>query len=175
MVKMRKVNGFTLMELMIVIAIIAIAAGMTVGLGDVVKKGRLTSQINTMISSINLARSEAIKRNRTVTICSSVTGAICSASLNWQTGWIIFVDLDGDGTLNGAEGPPIRVSPPLDGGANITFVYDRTALPFGSNGRIRAPTGGGVLPVGTFVLSDSTLTQVKNLVVSNSGRARVEY
>lgn len=176
MVKIDKSQGFTLIELMIVIVIIAVGTAMSVGLSGVVKKGRLTAQINSMLSSLNFARSEAIKRGQTVTLCSSADEATCAVSTDWETGWIVFEDINSDGVLNGNDAL-IRVAAPLTGGGNITLEYDGgTALLYRGNGRLRAPTGGGGVPMGKFTLTDASLStgQEKKLVVSFSGRARVE-
>ncbi|MCK5829671.1 MAG: GspH/FimT family pseudopilin [Methylococcales bacterium] len=85
-----KCNGFTLIELMVTLAISGIV--MSIGIpsfDQIIKNNRLTTNINELVISLNLARSEAVKRNQPVTIRKS--------GLEWEQGWTIFTDLDGDG------------------------------------------------------------------------------
>ncbi len=84
-----KVQGFTLIELIITVAIAAIV--MTIGIPafqDTIRENRLTTYNNQFIAALNLTRSEAIKRGSTVTLCSS-DGATCKTG-GYQQGWIIF-------------------------------------------------------------------------------------
>jgi len=83
-------KGFTLIELLVTIVIVAIVA--TIGIPSfiqTIRSSRLTTNINELVTSLNFARSEAVKRNQAITIRKS--GA------EWESGWTIFVDLDNDG------------------------------------------------------------------------------
>ena len=168
--RVNKSQGFTLMELMVTIVIIAILAAMSVGLVNLVKRSRLTAQINTLIASIGVTRSEAIKRGQTATICSSANGTSCSGAANWATGWIVFDDVNGD-VLNGAD-ILIRVSPRITGGNTLTYAgfAANDSLTFGNQGRfLNADINNG-----TFTLTDTTLTTgQKQLLISATGRTRV--
>lgn len=158
------------MELMITIVIVGILAAMSVGLGKLVKKSRLTAQINTLVASIGIARSEAIKRGGAATICSSADGMACSGSADWATGWIVFDDADADGVLNG-DNTLIRVSKILTGGNTLTYQGDITddSLTFTNQGRFMTTPGNK----GTFILEDTTISQTKKLIISPAGRGRV--
>jgi len=93
-------KGFTLIELMVTVAVAAIL--LTVGVPsfrDTVENNRLTAAANELVSALNLARSEAIKRGVRVTVCKSADGAGCTSSGDWEQGWIVFTDLDGDGAF----------------------------------------------------------------------------
>ncbi len=99
------IQGFTLLELMISVALVGLLA--TIGIPsyvDSVKNNRLTTGANELISALNLARSEAVKRNLSVSIRTTNT--------NWRDGWDVFVDLDNDGTLDIGE-QIIRTYPAL--------------------------------------------------------------
>ena len=90
---MKKRLGFTIIELMITIAVIGI--GLAIGvpaMNQFVLDNRLVSQINTLNSSLALARSEAVKQNEHTVVCVSSDGATCTAGANWNEGWIVFVD-----------------------------------------------------------------------------------
>ena len=97
---MKKNAGFTLIELMITLAIVAIL--LTVGVPSLktfMQGNQLVASTNELVSALHVARSEAIKLNAKVSICSSSNGTSCSGSSSWKEGWIVFVDADGD--LNG--------------------------------------------------------------------------
>lgn len=100
---MKKKTGFTLIELMITLAIIGIVA--LVGgpsLRVFMQRSQLVASTNELLSAFHVARSEAIKLNSRVTICSSNDGSSCSGSASWKDGWIVFVDADGNLSGTGA-------------------------------------------------------------------------
>lgn len=87
-----KSSGFTLVELLIVIVVVGIAAG--IGLPSftpMISKVRLDGEINALISGLNFARSEAQKRGLPVSVCPSTDGATCASGTSWTAGWIVLV------------------------------------------------------------------------------------
>lgn len=110
--KFTKAMGFTLVELMATIAIAAVVMGLAVpSFNTAIKNNRLTTQVNDFVTSLNIARSEAVKRGQQVTLCKSSDGNTCvadGAASNWAQGWIVFVDQDND-FIHDAGEFPIRV------------------------------------------------------------------
>lgn len=82
--------GFTLVELMIAIVVLAILLALAVpNFNDATLSARLNGFANSLVAATQVARSEAIKRNATITLCTSADGATCAASGGWEQGWIV--------------------------------------------------------------------------------------
>jgi type IV fimbrial biogenesis protein FimT len=97
-------GGFNLMEMLIVIGIVAILLALGIpSFKYVTQSNRSTSEINGMLGSLQLARAEAIKEGRTVSVCPSPNGVQCSGSTDWEAGWIIFSDTGVPGTVDGTD------------------------------------------------------------------------
>ncbi|SDH38069.1 GspH/FimT family pseudopilin [Pseudomonas panipatensis] len=82
-------RGFTLVELMVTIAVAAILLTIAVpSLTDTTLSGKLRASANDLVTSAALARSEAIKRNAVTSLCPSSDGASCGSG-GWEQGWIV--------------------------------------------------------------------------------------
>lgn len=121
--------GFTLIEMMVTLTLLAILIALvTPSFRGLLADNRATAQANALVGSLMLARSEAIKRNAPVVLCRSNDGASCAGS-EWEDGWLIWADTDGDGSLDADE--TLQVQQPLQGrfdlsatGAAITYRPD---------------------------------------------------
>lgn len=102
--------GFSLLELLTVIAIVAVFATLALpSLTTFVRDNKLTSARMQMVADLNTTRSEAIKRNKRVIICSG-NAAGCVANADWAvSGWIICYDSDRN---NVCDAPPVDGSDP---------------------------------------------------------------
>lgn len=96
-VAMRKQNtGYTLIELMMTVFIAAIVLSLGVpAFTDTLRNNRLTTQSNDLVTALNLARAEAVKRRANVTVCPSSDQSTCTGSA-WQDGWIVRDDGSGN-------------------------------------------------------------------------------
>ena len=93
---MKKFTGFTLIELMVTLAIIGILLMVGVpSLKTLMQGNQLVASTNELHSALHVARSEAIKLNTRVSICESSDGATCATTGSWRNGWIVFVDGNG--------------------------------------------------------------------------------
>lgn len=120
---MSKENGFTLLELMVVLAVSAVVLSLGVpGFRAIVQDSRMVADTNQFVSSISLARSSAVRHQRNATICTSSDYAqptpTCSGSTDWTNGWVVYVDKDRDGTIDADE--VVSVQAPLDDGVTMT-------------------------------------------------------
>src|SRR5687767_9439407 len=95
-----RASGFSLIELMVTIAIVAIllALGLPSFEGSM-RSNRVATTTNEMLASLALARSEAIRSSRESRICASADGSTCGAGLDWNAGWIIAMDNDQNGSF----------------------------------------------------------------------------
>lgn len=101
---MQKLRGFTLVELMVVLAISAILLAIAVpSFKSITYSTRVTSEINGLLGDMQFARSEAIKQGKSVTACVSTDQTSCSTSTGWGSGWIIFTDENNDGIRTSGE------------------------------------------------------------------------
>jgi type IV fimbrial biogenesis protein FimT len=88
-------SGFTLIELLITIVVVSILLAMGApAFKDFIKNNRVTAQTNDLVSAIQLARSEALKRGTNMVVCASKNQTTCTGKDTWADGWIVFSDLN---------------------------------------------------------------------------------
>ena len=88
----RKHYGFTLVELMIVVVVLAVIATVAIpNLRQIVQKSQVKDASSGVAGAMMLARTQAIKQGRDVEVCTSTDGATCSFGTNydWENGWIV--------------------------------------------------------------------------------------
>lgn len=156
-------TGFTLIELMVAIAIAAIFLAVAVpSFQHSILNNRISTELHQLYTYLTFARAEAVNRGTTVTACSSSDQASCAASTNWATGWIVFIDSDGDGAVDGGE-TLLKAQQAISGSSALTYVANF----------VRFDSQGATADTGTFTLcGDGTNdTYAKELRVSATGRA----
>jgi type IV fimbrial biogenesis protein FimT len=159
----RPQKGFTLLELLVAIAVLAILLGVGVpGFFEIIASNRITTQTNELVSALNYARSEAVKRGDPVSVCSTPDGATCAASNDWSAGWIVFTDSTGAiGALDAPTDELLQVWPATDG----------LALNAGGNFVRYAATGMATTATAfTLYKSGCGGPKARNISVATTGR-----
>jgi type IV fimbrial biogenesis protein FimT len=83
--------GFTLIEMMVTVAVLAILMAIAVpSFTNVMRRSDVTSATNALLADISYARSEAANRHTTVSICPSSNGTSCTDDTAYETGWIVY-------------------------------------------------------------------------------------
>lgn len=159
-------RGASLLELLVTMSVVGVLFSTAIpSFIDFSVRNRIVSYSNEFISAINLARSEAVRRGTTVSICRSNDNATCSGS--WSSGWIVFANTDGDSPAVVDAGEPlIRAFPSLSD--NFSMQADpalSTDVSFGPDG---AAVATGVLSV-----CHDGLTEDARAIVVTSLRPRV--
>ena len=100
---MKNNRGLTLIELLVTVAVLIVL--LMVGVPEyrrMTETNRQVAAINTMVGDLNLARTEAVKQGRAVTLCGSTDGASCDTS-DWESGWIVFTDQNRDTNVDAGD------------------------------------------------------------------------
>jgi type IV fimbrial biogenesis protein FimT len=147
--------GFTLVEMMIVIALVAIIMAIAVpSFREASLGSQLRATANELVAGAMLARSEAIKRNAAVTMCVSTSGTACTGG-SWEQGWIV---IQGGNVLQRQQA----------GATGFKVSSGVTTLDF-------QPIGAGATPA-TFTVCRATPTvgaQQRIVAITFTGRASV--
>lgn len=86
----RTPKGFTLIEMMLVLALIAILAGIGIpAFRDMILNNRIVNTANNLLATLQLARSEAATQHRQITVCPSSNQTSCAGNSVWTPGAVV--------------------------------------------------------------------------------------
>jgi type IV fimbrial biogenesis protein FimT len=133
---MSRQTGFTVTELLVVMAIVAILLGIGVpSYRYITNSYRMSAEVNGLLGDLQYARAEAIRQGQTVTACVSNNGTACTGGVNWANGWIVFSDQNNNRTVDLGE-TVLRVQGTFMGTTPDTFNADNnvTAITYNREG-----------------------------------------
>jgi type IV fimbrial biogenesis protein FimT len=137
-------RGFSLGEVLATLGVIGVSLSLAVPSFERVTQSNLrATTINELVTTLHVARSEALARNATVAICPSADGQTCARAA-WETGWIRFVDSNGN--YRADDGEAVLGRSPAVSGLEIHTSAFATAFALGPTGRVSSPAasqGGG--------------------------------
>jgi len=144
---MQKLRGFTLIELLVTIAVAAILVRLAApSFASIIRSSNMKSTVNTFLSDLRFARSEAIRRGSVIVMCRSdspeATTPTCATASTpgWETGWIIFQDLNNSSDYTAGE-PLLRVQSAIQSVNSISESSGPTKFKFTATGQLKtAPT-----------------------------------
>lgn len=141
---MKKQLGMTLLEMLVTVAIFGIIAGAAgPSFMSTIERSQIRALNDSVLTFMKLARSEAIARSKTISVCPSNNQSTCSGV--WSDGWIVFIDDNADRTMDFPEDELLKVSDQLSAEYLIELVsVVPTIFQFNSQGR--------ALERGTFIV-----------------------
>lgn len=170
-------KGFSLVELMIAVSILAILLALAVpSFQGVVASSRLTSATNDLVAALAQARSEAVKSGNRITLCKSANGTSCASSGDWDQGWISFIDTTRSGTSAAVDTGETVLTVTTAMPPGIVINGNLSYVSFGADGMPKSMTGGlypGTLRVCSTSASLSDDSRTRDLVMNGVGRIKV--
>ena len=169
-----RMRGFTLVELLAVMAIVGILAGVGFpSMRSLIRSVQLSTASNDLLAGILMARSEAIKRNARVAICKSADGTTCARNGGWQQGWLVFHDANNNGTREDGElivqhqqalSVDLRVTGNLNVARYVSYAPDGTTK-----------LAGGSFQAGTITVCNQSTEAgaARQIILNSTGRPRV--
>lgn len=167
-------RGFTLVELMVTMAIMAVLVTIAApSMSTMIESAKLSSASNGLLSHLRLARSEAIKRNSRVVLCKSSDGIGCSSAGGWEQGWMVFHDVNNNGTRDGTEmiierELPLAASLRLTGNLNVARYVS-----YSPSGATKLVGGGFQAGTLTFCQRSAEGGEARQIILNAAGRPRM--
>jgi type IV fimbrial biogenesis protein FimT len=176
--------GFTILELMVVVAIVGVLMAVAVpAMGDFIRNGRITAAANDVMAALHFTRSEAIKRRQPVTLCTSANAVQANNTANpnatcadseFLTGWIVFVDLNQNGQREAGDTILLNHGP-MNTQITAASSADPLQVTYLMNGFALNPNGASIALCDARgnTPSGGELSSARGILVSVTGRAGV--
>lgn len=162
-------RGFTLIELLVTIAVAAVVATVAVpSFNELTRSLRVSTTVNTFLSSIHFARSEATRRGTRVAVCPSPDQQQCDASADFDDGWLVVAGMN----PYAASTPVLRSFTPDTGSIDIRLHFGNNApnhLSYVPTGQARRASGGMLIGSIRFCHEGDD----HRIIVNATGRPRV--
>lgn len=162
---MKKSAGFTLIEILVAVAVLAVLLGLAApSFVDMVHRNRAATSANDVMAALQIARSEAVRQRRPMVLCRRGTEAVCDHGSDWSVGWVVGPE-DPANPREIAADTEIRMWERTRGGLSLVGID--TGIVFVADGRTR-------------LAGDQTIritpqrTTSKVISISPTGRASVE-
>lgn len=129
-------RGFTMIELLTAIALAAVIMGLAVpSFIDFMIRNRLNSYNNEFVAALAIARSEAVRRGTTVSVCKRASDTSCVGGA-WSNGWLVVVNTANVNPATTApSGPVIKVHEALSSGYTLNGNSNyKNYVTFGADG-----------------------------------------
>ena len=156
-------TGFTLVELMITIAVLAILLGLALpSFQGSLRSNRVATTSNEVLASMSLARTEAIRGIGRAGVCPSTSGTACVANTDWAAGWVVWHEIPAAG------GPVFTVVKVIQPKQRTTVTGPADGVVFTAQGRAQA----GATQVG--VAPSDAAAPARCIRVGVTGQSRIE-
>lgn len=162
-------RAFSLYDMLVTLTVVGTVSAFAIpSFQQLVASQRMSGAINTLVSALHLARSEAIRRGVRAALCPSADGHAChnggAGSTAWEDGYLLYIDLNGNHEFD-ADETAVWLFGATEG-LNIRSTAHRDHVTYQQNGM----ASGTNL---TFTLCDKRGRGTpRAVIVSNSGRAR---
>jgi len=158
-------GGFSLIEMMVVLVILAIA--LLLGgpaFTDLIRDNRLVSSVYGVRATLNLARSEALARRDRVVVCpSNAAGSACLDSTNWSGGYLALMGVDVSATVDAANPGRSRIHWESETNPAVSVSFTPKLVVFDT-------IGSALGSAGTFVFCDERgASKARGLILTNAG------
>jgi len=162
------------MELIKTIGIISIVLSFGVpSMNSLMRGNQVVAYTNDFISTVRIARAEALNDVVQVTVCKSLDQVSCNNAASWQDGWIVFIDTDEDEVRDLGVTPETLISAheDLEGQFTLTSAAFDNWIAFRPNGLAIGSTGNA----GTFNLcSEQGANYGRDIGISRTGSPKVD-
>jgi type IV fimbrial biogenesis protein FimT len=155
MATLARTSGFTMIELLMTIAVGSILMVLAVpSFRYVTNANRISAEINGLLGDLQFARAEAMKEGRTVTVCQSTTGTSCTGTAtDWQGGWIVFSDPTNTGVVG--TGGVLRFQKPFSGSDTFSASNGLAKVTFNREGYAAGTPNGTLITLHSTPITDA--------------------